>query len=168
MEVIVDKFVEHHEKKVLQMFKEQKGIKPFLTFLCKTEDDRGEVIVLDVPQMLMFNEGKDFVRDVMVEKIKETLKKKNKKLMCVNWNSESWMYQGHKDEIEKLGGDYRKLPKTEILLMTFDSENGSRQITYEIKRNMFVGEEGLGEEVDVELMKLGDNYQVGGRFSNLF
>ena len=165
---IVDKFVEHHEKKVLEMFIKQKGITPFVTFLCEREDKKGEVIVLEVPPTLMFNEGKDFVRDVLIEKIKDTLKKKNKKLMCVNWNSESWMYKGHKDEINELGGDYRKLPKTEILLMTFDSEQGSRQITYEIKRNMFVGEEGLGEEVDIELMKLGDDYQVGGRFSNLF
>ncbi len=158
---IVDKFIEHHEKKVLEMFIKQKGITPFVTFLC----EKGEVIVLEVPSTLMFNEGKDFVRDVLIEKIKTTLKKKNKKLMCVNWNSESWMYRGGKDDVVD---NYRKLPRTEILLMTFDSEQGSRQITYEIKRNMFIGEEGLDEEVDIELMKLGDDNQVGGRFSNLF
>jgi hypothetical protein len=161
---IVTHFIEHHEKKVLGMFKEQKGISPFFTFLCKTEDNKGEVMILEVPDVLMFNEGKDFVRDVLVEKVKKTLRQKNKNLVCVNFNGESWMYKGSKgDDIE----DYRKLPKTEILLMTFDTENGSRQITYEIKRNMYVGEDGLGEEVDVELYKMGDDITMSGRFSNL-
>ncbi len=77
------------------------------------------------------------------------------------------MYRGNKEEHEEVNGNYRKLPKTEVLLMTFDSKKGTRTITYEIKRDMFVGEEGLNEQVDVELMKLGDNFEVGGRFSNL-
>lgn len=162
---IVDKFIEQHEKKVLEMFKRQKGITPFVTFFCKTQDEKGEVMVLEIPEVLMFDGGKDFVRDVLIEKIKEDLKKKNKNLVCVNFNSESWMYKGSKDDDIN---DYRKLPKTEILLMTFDSEEGSRQITYEIKRNMYVGEDGLGEEVDVELYKMGDDVKMSGRFSNLF
>ncbi len=165
---IVDKFIEQHEKKVVSMFKKQKGITPFVTFLCQDEfEKKGEVMIFEVPDQLLFNEGKDFVRDVLIEKIKEKLRKDNKNLVCVNWNSEGWMYRGNKEEHEELNGNYRKLPKTEVLLMTFDSKKGTRTITYEIKRDMFVGEEGLNEQVDVELMKLGDNFEVGGRFSNL-
>jgi hypothetical protein len=52
--------------------------------------------------------------------------------------------------------------------MVFDSEQESRQITYEIKRNLFVGEDGLNEEVGVELYKLGEDVKMSGRFSNLF
>jgi hypothetical protein len=165
---IVSNFIEHHQKKVLDMFREQKGITPFFTFLCKTEDNKGEVMILEVPESLMFNEGKDFVRNVLIEKIKKDLKKKNKNLVCVNFNSESWMYHGNKGDLNVLNGEYRKLPKSEVLLMVFDSEQESRQITYEIKRNLFVGEDGLDEEVGVELYKLGEDVKMSGRFSNLF
>ena len=95
-------------------------------------------------------------------------KKKNKNLVCVNFNSESWMYHGNKGDLNVLNGEYRKLPKSEVLLMVFDSEQESRQITYEIKRNLFVGEDGLNEEVGVELYKLGEDVKMSGRFSNLF
>ena len=165
---IIDKFIEHHEERVVEMFKKQKGITPFITFLCQTNEGKGEVMVFEIPEQLMFNEGKDFVRNVVVEKIKNKLKRDGKNLVCVNWNSEGWMYKGSKDEMKEVDGEYRKLPKTEVLLMTFDSEEGSRQITYEVKRSMFVGEEGLNEEVEVELMKLDDSVERGGRFSNLY
>jgi len=101
---IVSNFIEHHQKKVLDMFREQKGITP----------------------------------------------------------------HGNKGDLNVLNGEYRKLPKSEVLLMVFDSEQESRQITYEIKRNLFVGEDGLDEEVGVELYKLGEDVKMSGRFSNLF
>ena len=166
---IVNTFIERHEQKVIEMFKKQRGIKPFVTFLCKQETDKvGEVMVLDIPEQLIFDKGKDFVRGVMIESIKKKLREENKNLVCVNWNSEGWMYKGSKEDHLRVNGDYRKLPKTEVLFMTFDSSEGTRTITYEIKRDLFVNEKGLNEEVEVELMKFGDDVELGGRFSKLF
>jgi hypothetical protein len=52
--------------------------------------------------------------------------------------------------------------------MSFDTEEGSKIITYEIVRKMSVGVNGLNEEVEVELMKLGENFTTNGRFTNMF
>jgi hypothetical protein len=78
------------------------------------------------------------------------------------------MYQSSKEQLNEVDGYYRKLPRTEVLLMSFDTEEGSKIITYEIVRKMSVGVNGLNEEVEVELMKLGENFTTNGRFTNMF
>jgi hypothetical protein len=78
------------------------------------------------------------------------------------------MYQSSKEQLNEVDGYYRKLPRTEVLLMSFDTEEGSKIITYEIVRKMSVGVSGLNEEVEGELMKRGENFTTNGRFTNMF
>jgi len=93
------------------------------------------------------------------------LKENNKDILCVNWASEGWMYKGNKKSVE----NYRELPKTEVLLMTFDSEDSQVMSTYEIVRGKWnVGENGLDKGIN--LFKINDRIDTKrkGRMGNLF
>lgn len=167
---LLEKFIETHKLSVTQLFKHQGGIVPFICVLSKPKKGRTNVSAFQIPEELIQagDRGKDFVRDILIEDFKKMLKDKGEKILCVNWNSEAWMYKGDKDD-EKFLKNPRMTPKTEVLFMTFDYEGGNRSITYEIKRKMVVNDDGLEEEVDVEFLQLGDEEcEHGGRFSNLF
>ena len=163
----IDKFIDDQRNFVLRVFKGNSELSPMLCMLTEKEG-KTYTSMCPIPTELMTDEGKDIIRYGILEKVKESMKKNGHKLLCVNWNSEGWMYKSTKEELEEVGGHYRKLPRTEVLLMSFDTEEGSKVITYEIVRKMSVGVNGLNEEVDVELMKLDEKSVGKGRFTNMF
>jgi hypothetical protein len=163
----IDKFIDDQRNFVLRVFKGNSELSPMLCILSEKED-KTYTSMCPIPTELMTDEGKDIIRYGILEKVKESMKKNGHKLLCVNWNSEGWLYKSTKEELEEVDGYYRKLPRTEVLLMSFDTEEGSKVITYEIVRKMSVGVNGLNEEVEVELMKLGENFTTNGRFTNMF
>lgn len=163
----IDKFIEQQKEFVLRVFNGEKELSPLICLLTE-KDGNTHTSMCPVPTELMTDEGKNFIRYGLLEKIKDLMKEQGHKLLCVNWNSEGWMYKSSKEELESVDGYYRKLPRTEVLLMSFDTESGSKVITYEIKRNMSVGVGGLNEEVEVELLKIDENCTTKGRFTNMF
>lgn len=163
----IDKFIEQQKDFVLRVFKEQDELQPILCFLTEKEDKLG-VSYCPIPTELMNDTGKDIIRYQLIETLKDRIKKEGHKLLCVNWNSEGWMYKGNKEELQEVDGYYRHLPRTEVLLMTFDSEDNSQIVTYEIKRNMSVGVNGLNNEVNVELIQLDKTSTSKGRFTEMF
>jgi hypothetical protein len=163
----IDKFIEQQREFVLRVFKGEGELQPILCFLTEKEGKLGTSFC-PIPTELMNDEGKDIIRYQLIEQVKSVIKGQGHKLLCVNWNSEGWMYQSSKEQLEEVNGHYRKLPRKEVLLMSFDTESGSQVITYEIKRNLSVGENGLNEEVEVELMELSKNVTSKGRFTKMF
>lgn len=163
----IDKFIEQQREFVLRVFNGEGELSPLLCILSEKEGNT-HTSMCPIPSELMTDEGKNIIRYGLLEKIKDLMKKQGHKLLCVNWNSEGWLYQSSKEQLEEVNGHYRKLPRTEVLLMSFDTESGSQVITYEIKRNLSVGEDGLNEEVEVELMELSKNVTSKGRFTKMF
>ena len=163
----IEKFIEQQRDFVLRVFNGEHELSPMLCLLTE-KDGNTHTSMCPIPTELMTDEGKDIIRYGLLEKIKDTLKENGHKIICVNWNSEGWLYKSSKEELDEVDGHYRKLPRTEVLLMTFDSENESKILTYEIKRRMSVGVDGLNEEVKVKLMKLGEQTTSRGRFTHLF
>ena len=163
----IEKFIEQQRNFVLRVFNGEHELSPMLCLLTE-KDGNTHTSMCPIPTELMTDEGKDIIRYGLLEKIKDTLKENGHKIICVNWNSEGWLYKSSKEELDEVDGHYRKLPRTEVLLMTFDSENESKILTYEIKRRMSVGVDGLNEEVKVKLMKLGEQTTSRGRFTHLF
>jgi hypothetical protein len=163
----IDKFIDDQRDFVLRVFRGEGELSPMLCLLTEKEGNT-YTSFCPIPTELMTDEGKNVIRYGLLEKVKDLMKKEGHKLLCINWNSEGWMYKSSKEELEEVDGYYRKLPRTEVLLMSFDTEEGSKVITYEIVRSMSVGVNGLNEEVEVELMKLGENFTTKGRFTNMF
>lgn len=166
---IIEDFIKLSEKSAIKFLKEEENISPFLTILTREDEDVLGHHHIPIPPMFMEGEsGKDFVRHILIKGLKEKLKEEGKEILCVNWVSEGWMYVGKKgeDNIE----NYRELPRKEVLLMTFDSEDQQIISTYEIKRSGWkVGKKGLDNGVElIPIDKELKGTSRGGRFGNLF
>ena len=165
-EEVIQEFIGTSEERAIEMLKNSENINPYVTIL--TRDNLGEIghHQFSIPPMFLEgDEGKDFVRDILLVGFKNMLKENNKDILCVNWVSEGWMYKGNKKSVE----NYRELPKTEVLLMTFDSEENQVMSTYEIVRGKWnVGENGLDKGIN--LIEINDrvNTKRKGRMGNLF
>jgi hypothetical protein len=167
---VIDFFVEQQCRIATQSFKETKGLVPFTAILAKHKNEYKAGIIPMPLELLNSAEGKDYFRDVVIEGVKKKMREDDHIILCVNFTSEAWAYQGEiGGDIEDMRENYRKLPRKEILILSFDSKDGTRVITYDINRNMFVNDKGLDETVDVELTKMGDEVSsFGGRFANMF
>jgi hypothetical protein len=165
-EEVIQEFIDTSEERAIEMLKKSENINPYVTIL--TKDNLWEIghHQFSIPPMFLEgDEGKDFVRDILLVGFKNMLKENNKDILCVNWASEGWMYKGNKKSVE----NYRELPKTEVLLMTFDSEDSQVMSTYEIVRGKWnVGENGLDKGIN--LFKINDRIDTKrkGRMGNLF
>lgn len=164
----ISDFISHREKMVLKTFKDLKGIFPTLWILSEDPQGKTEVTVQVLhPKLLDQDTSKDFIRHAVLEEQKKKLREKGHSILCVNWTSEGWMYRARIEDPNFLA-NYRDTPRTEVIYMSFSTKESTRIISYEIKRKMLVGPDGLEEEVDVEFVKLGDQTESAtGRFSNM-
>lgn len=169
MQKIVETFIEEQRQNVIRIFKGEKELVPMFALLTKKGKDNC-VHICPIPRL--DDDNKDFIRYKLLNAIKERLADDGHKLLCVNWNSEAWMYDASEKDLASVGGDYKKLPKKEILLLHFDTADENKTITYEIKRTMSVNDDGLEEEVDIELFESpglsGSKNERGGRLNDLF
>ena len=168
-EEVIQEFIRVSELSAVELLKQQENISPFLTILTREDEEQYGHHHIPIPPMFMEGDsGKDFIRNILIQGLKNKLREDGKEILCVNWVSEGWMYVGKKDE--DVVENYRDLPRKEILLMTFDSEDEQIISTYEIKRNGYnVGEEGFNN--GVELVPIEKDFKGGqrsGRFGNLF
>jgi hypothetical protein len=165
-EEVIQEFIDTSEERAIEMLKKSENINPYVTIL--TKDNLGEIghHQFSIPPMFLEgDEGKDFVRDILLVGFKNMLKENNKDILCVNWASEGWMYKGNKKSVE----NYRELPKTEVLLMTFDSEDSQVMSTYEIVRGKWnVGESGLDKGINLFEINGRVTTKRKGRMGNLF
>lgn len=168
---MIDVFIDNHKEFITGLFDENKGLPPIFSILTE-KDDKISINVFPVMQDM---EDKDFIRYKLLEAFKKMLREQGHKIHCVSFASEAWMYQATKEEqpdVEKKikNGEWKKLPKKEVLILSFDGKEVHKQVVYNIKRKMSVGDEGLGEAVTLEYDKIMDMDldKTEGRFTNLF
>lgn len=164
---VINGFIQNQISLVQELFNEKGSLVPLVNVL--TEKNGGYYDShIPVPIQLMKDEdGKDFVRDKLIEQMKEKIKKDGHNLLCINWCSEGWMYKVNKQDEEGLK-NYRSKPKTEVLLMVFNFEDVNKTIVFEIKRNQVIDDKGqLKEQIKLEVIDTRDSVEVGGRFSDM-
>jgi len=175
-EKLIDGFIEQQKHFITDMFNANQGLPPMVSiFTQDPKKDCFNVNVLPILDSEQMND-KDFIRDVLIEDFKKMVRKSGQKIICVNWCSEAWMYKVENTKMnrEKINnGDYKKLPRTEVLVMSFDGKDVHKRVIYEIKRTMSVTENGLEQNATIELSKVteetNDNVDsIDGRFKNLF
>ena len=171
-------FIKEQCTVVRAMFTEEKEVQPMLILLTRFE---GELEVGMAPLMgpwMDSPDAKDMIRAIIIPKIKEALKEMKKELVCICFISEAWAWNGTKEDMERVNGDHKKLPKKEVIIMSFDFNEGNKTIFYEIKRKMEVNEQGLNEVIELGFesmnkeseddLTLDPDAKMGGRMSNLF
>jgi hypothetical protein len=165
---VVQKFITSVSDNILNRMKIDGELKPHFTILTENNGEP-KYSLIPIPEFLLEDEvGKDFVKDVLLKTIKDKVKSDGNKLLCVCMGSESWMYKSSKEELEKVNGEYRKLPRQEVVTLNFDFGNGNKFLIYDVIRMMNVDGNGLNEVVDLKLMEEKDDIEGSvGRFSKL-
>ena len=149
-----------------EMIVQDGGMTPTMFFLTYQDNDY-KIGCFDVPSMLIDNEkGKDILAEVILPKIKETIKENGQELVCVAFVSEVWKYAMKKDYEYNENHNYKENyeEKTEQVMWAFHLENKVVHYYCEMIR-----ENGklvaLGER---EIMEVPYDEDNKGRFAKLF
>jgi hypothetical protein len=165
---VLQNFVTSVRDNILERMKVDGELKPHFTILTNNSGTP-RYSLIPIPEFLLQDEvGKDFVKDVLLKAVKDKVKDDGNKLLCVCMSSESWMYKSSKEELQKVNGEYRKLPKQEVVTLNFDFGGSNKFLIYDVVRMMNVDGNGLNEVVDLKLIEEKDDIEDSvGRFSKL-
>jgi hypothetical protein len=133
------------------------------------EEEKPAIIHIPIPpQFMKNNETKDeFVNEMVPEMFAEI--KERFKPYAVAWAAEAWIRNLGKDK--NFEGDYKELPKKEVMLISFQQKDANTGVVYNIKRNgkQVTPSGDIVDQIELEEdTELGDLEGMEGRFSNLF
>jgi hypothetical protein len=160
------------------------NIEAFLQIYAKrnNKEDDEEDIIIQVPLNAKDDADKDFFVKSVIPKLNIKLKELGVKIILVTFNSEAWVKKINiKDTLSKKAMDNADV--SEIVFISFSSENEEEILAYDIIQNLEIDDEGNLIEKPLEVDEDGDfirNIKLelnsdfvsskagGGRFHNLY
>lgn len=154
---------------VKRMMIDNGGVMPIISMLVldSSKNETGIVIAPYVGDDFS-EEAKDYMATKVIPDIFEEMKDQKLKPVCFSFSSEAWMRSCEKDEIPK---DWKSLPRTEIVMLTFETATRSEMECFEIKRiGKVINSNGkMIDNIDLIPIDQSKNLQsASGRFTNIF
>jgi hypothetical protein len=167
-EQVIQEFIEEMTEGGLEAIKADGGMSPTLIFLTEKEGMTDHQAMFIPEEMMGSQEGKTFLAEYVIPKIKAGLRGDGYDLLAIAFISEVWKYQMPKDFNidEQIEGDYRDKceEKTEQLAFTFHLDGKQVNYMYPMLRNTDEELIGFGDREVLEV-----SYEdVGGTFGKLY
>jgi hypothetical protein len=167
-EQVIQEFIEEMTEGGLEAIKADGGATPTLIFLTEKEGITEHQPMFIPEEMMGSQEGKTFLAEFVIPKIKAGLKGDGYDLLAIAFISEVWKYkmpEGFNID-EQIEGDYREKceEKTEQLAFTFHLDGKQVNYMYPMLRNTDEELIGFGDREVLEV-----SYEdVGGTFGKLY
>jgi hypothetical protein len=171
----IEKFKKETVKMMQKTLSRQGGLDPLISILVDKEiDGKLGIVIMPMPDdTLESDENKRILTDVIIPQVFKKLKETDMNPICISWSAEAWVRKAPKS-----GGvpeDWKSLPKTEALIITFENEEGSEiEVFSMIREGKMANEDGdiidcIRLEKDETLNKGKDTVMSNaGMFTNLF
>jgi hypothetical protein len=147
------------------MMEKKGGLEPFVTLLLEDLTDGGYTVrTLPVPGVMLESEvGKEFMASIYLPAVIAQVNGDMVRIRALSWCSEAWVREKANDG-QPVPGDWRKLPRTEAVIVTLEHAGGTELYSLPVDRSQ--GQVRVGPARDMG-MPSGSEGRLAGLFQRV-
>ncbi len=139
---VIDTFKKQQEEFSKSTIEEEGTLSPYLVILCKLREKKegsgefGTVYASIDPEFMKDSHSKDKLVQVVIPQVITEAEKQLGTPICLAWGVEAWAYKMPKDVAKEQlrEGSWRDNPKTEVVVISIETEFSSEILMYDIIR----------------------------------